>query len=419
MAGSLLPLLVRAPLNPSNRLFTNYPSFITSSSSSSSSLNISLKPTFPSSVSKLNLSLYNPSLNRRLKPNYALDSDTPFISNQGSEKIKNSQEFEEWDSLTAKFAGASNLPFLLLQLPQIILNSQNLIAGDYSALSAVPWLGMLTGLLGNVSLLSYFAKKKETEAIVVQTLGVISTYVVIVQLAMAGSMPLPFFIVTSAVVAAGLSLNFMNYFNWLHPGIWLFWEDLTTVGGLSVLPQVMWSTFVPYIPNSILPGSIAFVMAITAVIMARTGRLSEKNVKTIGSLSGWTATLLFMWMPIAQMWTSYLKPENIKGLSAISMLLAMIGNGLMIPRALFIRDLMWFTGSSWASVLHGWGNLVYVILESKPTFFFSSFNSISKEFFLAATLGLYTWIGIGLWKDTKVYGFNSPLRSLKELLFGP
>ncbi|RZC73911.1 hypothetical protein C5167_049391 [Papaver somniferum] len=409
MAGSLLPLLARAPLNPSNRLFTNYPSFITSSSSSSSSLNISLKPTFPSSVSKLNLSLYKPSLNRRLKPNYALDSDTPFISNQGSEKIKNSQEFEEWDSLTAKFAGASNLPFLLLQLPQIILNSQNLIAGNYSALSAVPWLGMLTGLLGNVSLLSYFAKKKETEAIVVQTLGVISTYVVIVQLAMAGSMPLPFFIVTSAVVAAGLSLNFMNYFNWLHPGIWRFWEDLTTVGGLSVLPQVMWSTFVPYIPNSILPGSIAFVMAITAVIMAQTGRLSEKNIKIIGSLSGWTATLLFMWMPIAQMWTSYLNPENIKGLSAISMLLPMIGNGLMIPRALFIRDLMWFTGSSWASVLHGWGNLVCMYC----------FNSISKEFFLAATLGLYTWIGIGLWKDTKVFGFNSPLRSLKELLFGP
>ncbi|KAK1285212.1 hypothetical protein QJS10_CPB20g01088 [Acorus calamus] len=25
--------------------------------------------------------------------------------------------FDEWDSLTAKFAGAANLPFLLLQLP--------------------------------------------------------------------------------------------------------------------------------------------------------------------------------------------------------------------------------------------------------------------------------------------------------------
>ncbi|KAK3005913.1 hypothetical protein RJ639_016011, partial [Escallonia herrerae] len=68
--------------------------------------------------------------------------------------------------------------------------------------------------------------------------------------------------------------------------------------------QVMWSTFVPYIPNSILPGSIAFVLAVLAVVMARLGKLPEK------------------------------------GLSAISMLLAMVGNGLMIPRALFIRDLM-------------------------------------------------------------------------------
>lgn len=41
-------------------------------------------------------------------------------------------------------------------------------------------------------------------------------------------------------------------------------------------------------------------------------------------------------------WTNLLNPENIKGLSAISMLLAMIGNGLMIPRALLIRDLMWY-----------------------------------------------------------------------------
>ena len=29
----------------------------------------------------------------------------------------------------------------------------------------------------------------------------------------------------------------------------------------------MWSTFVPYIPNSILPGAIAFVIAVMAVIM--------------------------------------------------------------------------------------------------------------------------------------------------------
>lgn len=179
--------------------------------------------------------------------------------------------------------------------------------------------GMFTGLLGNLSLLSYFTKKREKEVIVVQTLGVVSQYVVFLQLAMAEAMPLPYFLITSVVVAAGLILNFTNYFNLLNAGIWRIWEDFITVGGLSVLPQVissspslslylhaqthtqtsilkfilvfrhwqylfisgtynsdpfkhvwmqiMWSTFVPYIPNSMLPGAIAFVIAVTAVIM--------------------------------------------------------------------------------------------------------------------------------------------------------
>ncbi|KAL6001812.1 hypothetical protein ACLOJK_041790 [Asimina triloba] len=201
-------------------------------------------------------------------PIRALDSDAPHAGVHRVEKANTrSRDFDEWDSLTAKFAGAANVPFLLLQLPQIILNARNLMAGNKAALLAVPWLGMLTGLLGNLSLLSYFAKKKETEAVLVQTLGVVSTYVVIVQLAMAESMPLPHFAVTTVVVASGLILNFLNYFNLLHPGIWLFWEDFITVGGLAVLPQVMWSTFVPFVPNSILPGAFAFALAVVAVIM--------------------------------------------------------------------------------------------------------------------------------------------------------
>ncbi|WVY92292.1 hypothetical protein V8G54_037806 [Vigna mungo] len=252
-----------------------------------------------------------------------------------------SQSYQQWDSLTSKFSAAANIPFLLLQMPQIILNARNLLSGNKTALSAIPWLGMLTSLLGNLSLLSYFAKKREKEAIVVQTLGVVSTYVVLVQLALAETMPLPYFLATSVVVMSGLVLNFLNYFGLLNDGLWRFWEDFITIGGLSVLPQIMWSTFVPYLPNSILPGATAFVIAILAVTLARTGKLSEKGVKFVGGISGWTATLLFMWMPVSQLWTNYLNPENIKGLSAISMLLAMLGNGLMLPRALLIRDFMW------------------------------------------------------------------------------
>ncbi|XP_022986550.1 maltose excess protein 1-like, chloroplastic isoform X2 [Cucurbita maxima] len=278
---------------------------------------------------------------RRLPPIAALESDVPQSHHQGSETLSDSKRLEEWSSLTAKFSGAANVPFMLLQLPQIILNTRNLLAGNTTALLAVPWLGMLTGLLGNLSLLSYFAKKREKEAMVIQTLGVVTTFIVFAQLAIAGAMPLPYFVATSAVVSSGLLINFMNYFNVLHVQILKFWEDFITVGGFSVLPQVMWSTFVPFVPNSILPGITALVAALLAVALARAGKLPEKGVKFVGALSGWTATLLFMWMPVSQMWTNYLNPENIKGLSALTMFLALIGNGLVLPRALFIRDFMW------------------------------------------------------------------------------
>lgn len=97
---------------------------------------------------------------------------------------------------------------------------------------------MLTGLLGNLSLLSYFIKKREKEAVVVQTLGVVSIYVVVSQLAIGGAMPLTIFLATSLVVGAGLILNFTKYFRLLPPSLWSFWEDFIAIGGLSVLPQV-------------------------------------------------------------------------------------------------------------------------------------------------------------------------------------
>jgi hypothetical protein len=89
--------------------------------------------------------------------------------------------------------------------------------------------GMLTGLLGNLSPLSYFAKKREMEA-------VISTYAILVQLAMAESMLMPQFVAASVVVAIGLILNFLNYFGWLSRTLWLLWEDFIIAGGLVVLP---------------------------------------------------------------------------------------------------------------------------------------------------------------------------------------
>lgn len=114
-----------------------------------------------------------------------------------------------------------------------------IVIRKYGIIKKSKMQGMLTGLLGNMSLLSYFVKKRETEVVVVQTLGVVSIYAVITQLAMAKAMPLPHFVVTSVVVASCLVVNFMKYFNFLNLGVWRLWEDFITVGGLSALPQVI------------------------------------------------------------------------------------------------------------------------------------------------------------------------------------
>ncbi|KAG0615613.1 hypothetical protein M758_5G055900 [Ceratodon purpureus] len=178
-----------------------------------------------------------------------------------------SEQYKQWDALTARIADSATVAFLLLQLPQIVLNTQNLVSGNHVALTAIPWMGQLTGLLGNLSLLSYFAGKKERGATVVQAVGVVSTGVVLSQLALGGAMPVPVFLGTACVVVLGLLLNWLSYFNKLSPGLWHLWGDAVTVGGLTVLPQVMWSTFVPYVPPSILPGSIFGAFALILVML--------------------------------------------------------------------------------------------------------------------------------------------------------
>lgn len=47
----------------------------------------------------------------------------------------------------------------------------------------------LTGLGGNSLLLSYFAAKRETNAVVVQALGILSAFAVLTQIRVAGLMP--------------------------------------------------------------------------------------------------------------------------------------------------------------------------------------------------------------------------------------
>ncbi len=47
------------------------------------------------------------------------------------------------------------------------------------------------------------------------------------------------------------------------------------------------------------------------------------------------------------------------------MLLALLGNSLMVPRALFVQDRIWQLGSCWACFA-GWGQLLSMFVRASP-----------------------------------------------------
>lgn len=266
----------------------------------------------------------------------------------------------------------------------------------------------LTSLMGNLSLLSYFVSKKERGASIVQAVGVFTTLIVLLQLTIAGAMPLDVYVATVIACLVGFVLNTLNYTDLISDGVWKAWLEITCIGGVYVLTQVVWSTFVPYLPRSKLPGIVSAVLILVLIELARWGQLPSVLLDIAGGISGWVATLLFMWSPVSQLKTIIRNPANLHGLSVFTILLALIGNGLLIPRALFIRDLMWFIGCSWGSSVQGWGILLSMYIN----------KATSSVLFLGVTCGFVLWLGTIAIKDMHAYSLTNPVAPFLELLKG-
>ena len=59
-------------------------------------------------------------------------------------------------------------------------------------------------------------------------------------------------------------------------------------------------------------------------------------------------------------------PTSLEGLSLGTILLALVGNGLMVPRALFTRDSIWLLGSAWGSAF-GWLQMLSMFVGRSAT----------------------------------------------------
>lgn len=279
---------------------------------------------------------------------------------------------KELDVMTETMSFFAMVPLTLLTFPQIWKNYVNAMAGDLAVIGAVSWQGYGAGMLGNLLLLSYFADKREPAATAAQAIGVTTSMMLLTQIAWSGNMhnvaPIIMFL-SSSFVIAGTSLSVARYFDYAHgergTKIWSAYQTTLGIVGILATPQIMSNALTPFM------GWLPIELTILALVLAHR---ADALPKKWSEFSGWTATALFMSMPVAQIAQNIAHPDVLQGLSVLTSVFITSGNALMLSRAIFVRDWVWTVGSAWAAFVGGWGVLATL---------YTAFNPLSGERYLS------------------------------------
>ena len=279
---------------------------------------------------------------------------------------------KELDVMTETMSFFAMVPLTLLTFPQIWKNYVNAMAGDLAVIGAVSWQGYGAGMLGNLLLLSYFADKREPAATAAQAIGVTTSMMLLTQIAWSGNMhnvaPITMFL-SSSFVIAGTSLSVARYFDYAHgergTKIWSAYQTTLGIVGILATPQIMSNALTPFM------GWLPIELTILALVLAHR---ADALPKKWSEFSGWTATALFMSMPVAQIAQNIAHPDVLQGLSVLTSVFITSGNALMLSRAIFVRDWVWTVGSAWAAFVGGWGVLATL---------YTAFNPLSGERYLS------------------------------------
>jgi hypothetical protein len=296
---------------------------------------------------------------------------------------------------------SASIPFSILVLPQVLQNYLSISNGNAGALSIISWevrrgptsmrastlhactcshlslpspalQGYLSGLLGNMLMCTHFAARGESSAVNVQLIGILNNMLVLSQVTLAGFMPPSVFAATTAMISLAVAINTGRLRGSISEAspvvgsipVWSLWQLFAGVCGLALIPQVMSNQLLPGLNLGVVPGAACGLsLGAYFTYKMRSERSRSALRPVVGQLPGWAATLLFALSPLPQLVRNFMEPQSLEGLSLGTMLLALSGNALMLPRALFIRDPVWIAGTSWAC-LAGWGQLLSLRLGS-------------------------------------------------------
>jgi len=334
-----------------------------------------------------------------------VSDNVPVVSNGKSSGSETKVYDSKWARTTEQLTTFSMVPFLFLNMPQVWKNWLHMLAGNTAAVGIISWTGYTSGMLGNLLLFSYFAAKGERGATLVQAVGVISTAVLLIQVFIAGFFPASFFWPLAFIIVCGVTMGSLRLLGLLGERIWAAWQSALGIIGLATLPQSLWSMFCPnnmsYVPA--LAGGLAGGLLL---YLDKRKLLPHRWSDLRSTLSAWTATLLFMLMPVPQLMNNFSNPMSVHGLSALSVVLGMCGNSLMIPRALLTRDVIWFTGTTWGAIAMGWAQLLSIYLG----------NAMHNVTFALLTCAFLGFISLVFIQDAREFKLSSPYQSFKQMI---
>ena len=316
---------------------------------------------------------------------------------------------EKWSQKTQWFAELATVPLLAVTLPQILLNQTNIMAGNSHLLAGISYEGYACGCLGNLLLLSYFSAIEEPAGRNIQAIGVVNTVFLLSQLFFTGNCGSVSVATYGACVSVALFGVLSAYFKKR-----MFADPTARENACALYERalgVVGYTFVPYILSRALfkvSTEVSQLLALGAFAMISLrcandyfGWSEKKNVNFFvleqfmkmkwQTLMGWTATLLFSLLPIAQISTSTTDPSNIASLSLVAVVLGGAGNALMFARAWHIRDWCWSLGSFGGSAVGSWGVLLTMFNYGHKQVPFGVFATLSALY--------WGWVAFVMWYD--------------------
>lgn len=250
-----------------------------------------------------------------------------------------------FDRMTDLAVNLATFAYLPLQVPQII---KNFGASD-AELGKLEWQGIAAGALGNLLLCTFFAGLGEWSAVRVQAIGAITNFIVVTQIYSPGFVPPVAFFVLTGVIVVGLTLPLLLALKVLPGKVWTTWQEGTTAIGLSALLFSLSATATHNNVVIMVVSVVGFAVAAVPLVLR-----PPALMPLMSQLSGWLATLLFMFMPLPQIFAHFRDYDSAKSFSMGFVILGTIGNGLCISRALFTKNAIWFTGAVWGTIVGAW-----------------------------------------------------------------